>query len=115
MPRAKVMSAGSAVGCRNGRLILYWYGFTRSTEELTYHRAAGAMKRNLGTVSGCSGSDARKQEIERFFARRELGHHVGMSERPPIPSEERVPAWRRACLAYYEWRQAGADEHAAHE
>jgi len=38
-----------------------------------------------------------------------------MSERPPIPSEERVPAWRRACLAYDEWRQAGADDHEALE
>ena len=27
--RAKVMSAGSAVVCRNRRLILYLYGFTR--------------------------------------------------------------------------------------
>jgi hypothetical protein len=35
--------------------------------------------------------------------------------RAPIPSEERVPAWRRACLAYDEWRQAGADEHEAHD
>src|SRR5262245_52983658 len=23
--------------------------------------------------------------------------------------------WRRACLAYHEWRQAGADAHEAHE
>jgi hypothetical protein len=38
-----------------------------------------------------------------------------MTEPPPIPSEERVPAWRRACLAYDEWRQAGADDHEAHE
>ena len=73
------------------------------------------MKRNSGTVSGCSGSDAGKQEIEQLFGRRELGHHVGMAERPPIPSEERVPAWRRACLAYDEWRQAGANEHEVHE
>src|SRR5262249_35152820 len=50
-----------------------------------------------------------------FSGRRELGHHVGMSELPPIPSEERVPAWRWACLAYDEWRQASADDHEAHE
>jgi hypothetical protein len=50
----------------------------------------GGMKRNSDTISGCSGSDAGKQEIERLFGHRELGHHVGMSEHPPIPSEERV-------------------------
>jgi hypothetical protein len=38
-----------------------------------------------------------------------------MSERLPIPSEERLPAWRRACLAYHEWRQAGASDQKAHE
>jgi hypothetical protein len=26
-----------------------------------------------------------------------------------------MPAWRRACFAYDEWRQAGADEHEPHE
>ena len=31
-----------------------------------------------------------------------------MSERPSTPTEERRPAWRRACLAYREMRQAGA-------
>src|SRR5262245_42082038 len=34
---------------------------------------------------------------------------------PPTPSEERDPAWRWPCLAYDEWRQAGADDHEAHE
>ena len=29
-------------------------------------------------------------------------------ERPPILTEERKPAWRCACLAYREIRQAGA-------
>jgi len=27
---------------------------------------------------------------------------------PPMATEERKPAWRRACLAYRAWRQAGA-------
>jgi putative tryptophan/tyrosine transport system substrate-binding protein len=30
-------------------------------------------------------------------------------EHPPIPTEDRLPAWRRACLAYGEMRQAGAN------
>ena len=37
------------------------------------------------------------------------------SERPPIPTEERKPTWRRACLAYREMRQAGASDQEAHE
>jgi hypothetical protein len=36
-------------------------------------------------------------------------------ECPPIPTEKREPAWRRACLAYHEWREAGADDHEARE
>jgi hypothetical protein len=36
-------------------------------------------------------------------------------EHPPIPSEERKPAWRRACLAYREIRQAGGSDQQAHE
>ena len=36
-------------------------------------------------------------------------------ERPPIPTEDRKPAWRRACLAYREIRQAGASDQEAHE
>jgi len=36
-------------------------------------------------------------------------------ERPPMPTEERRPAWRRACLAYREMRQAGASDQQAHE
>jgi hypothetical protein len=35
-------------------------------------------------------------------------------ERPPTPTEERLPAWRRACLAYREMRQAGASDQEAH-
>ena len=36
-------------------------------------------------------------------------------ERPPIPIEERKPAWRRACLAYREIREAGGSDQEAHE
>jgi hypothetical protein len=36
-------------------------------------------------------------------------------DRPPIPTEDRLPAWRRACLAYGEIRQAGASNQEAHE
>jgi hypothetical protein len=36
-------------------------------------------------------------------------------DRPPIPTEDRLPAWRRACLAYREMRQAGATDQEAHE
>jgi len=36
-------------------------------------------------------------------------------ERPRIPTEKREPAWRRACLAYRAWRQAGASDQQAHE
>jgi hypothetical protein len=36
-------------------------------------------------------------------------------ERPPTPTEERLPAWRRACLAYREIRQAGGSDQQAHE
>src|SRR5215467_7790188 len=32
-------------------------------------------------------------------------------ERPPIPTDKRKPAWRRACLAYQEWRVAGGRRH----
>jgi hypothetical protein len=32
----------------------------------------------------------------------------------PIPTPERKPAWRAACLAYRAKRQAGAREHQAH-
>jgi hypothetical protein len=34
--------------------------------------------------------------------------------RPPIPTPERTPAWRAACLAYREKRRAGAFDHEAH-
>jgi len=34
-------------------------------------------------------------------------------ECPPVPTEERKPAWRRACLAR-EMRRAGRSEHEAH-
>jgi len=36
-------------------------------------------------------------------------------ERPPIPTEERKPGWRRACLAYREIRDAGGSDQQAHE
>jgi len=36
-------------------------------------------------------------------------------ERPQVPTEERKPAWRRACLAYDAWRQAGASDQEAHD
>ena len=36
-------------------------------------------------------------------------------ERPPIPNKKREPAWRRAFLAYHEWREAGASDQEAHE
>ena len=36
-------------------------------------------------------------------------------ERPPTPTEDRKPAWRRACLAYREIRQAGGSHQEAHE
>jgi hypothetical protein len=36
-----------------------------------------------------------------------------MSQRPPVPTPERKPAWRAACLAYREQRRAGATDHAA--
>jgi hypothetical protein len=36
-------------------------------------------------------------------------------DHPQIPTEDRLPAWRRACLAYGEMRQAGATNQEAHE
>jgi hypothetical protein len=36
-------------------------------------------------------------------------------ERPPTPTEDRLPAWRRGCLAYREIRQAGGSDQQAHE
>ena len=45
--------------------------------------------------------------------RHSRGHHD--SERPPIPIEERKPAWRRACLAYREMREVSASDQEAHE
>ena len=36
-------------------------------------------------------------------------------ERPPTPTEDRLPAWRLACLAYREMREAGANDQEAHE
>ena len=36
-------------------------------------------------------------------------------ESPPIPTDERKPAWRRACLAYREMREGGASDQEAHE
>src|SRR5215475_512820 len=34
---------------------------------------------------------------------------------PPTPTEDRLPAWRRACLAYREIREAGGSDQQAHE
>ena len=47
---------------------------------------------------------------------RETPPHEGIMtiERPPMRTEEREPAWRRACL-YHAWRQAGASGQEAHE
>jgi hypothetical protein len=36
-------------------------------------------------------------------------------ERPPIPTEDRKQAWRRACLAYREMRKGGASDQAEQE
>ena len=36
-------------------------------------------------------------------------------QHPPFPTEKREPAWRRACLAYHEWREAGAKDQEAHD
>jgi len=36
-------------------------------------------------------------------------------ERPPIPTVDRKPAWRRACPAYREMREACASDQEAHE
>jgi hypothetical protein len=36
-------------------------------------------------------------------------------ERPPTPTDDRKPAWGRACLAYRQWRAAGASDQEAHE
>jgi len=36
-------------------------------------------------------------------------------ERPPTPTEDRLPAWHLACLAYREMREAGASDQEAHE
>jgi hypothetical protein len=36
-----------------------------------------------------------------------------MPERAPVPTPERKPAWRAACLAYREQRRACAIDHAA--
>jgi hypothetical protein len=36
-------------------------------------------------------------------------------EHSTIPTDERKPAWRSACLAYREMREAGASDQEAHE
>ena len=36
-------------------------------------------------------------------------------ERPPTPTEDSLPAWRRACLTYREIRDAGGSDQRAHE
>ena len=37
-----------------------------------------------------------------------------MPDRAPVPTPDRKPAWRAACLAYREKRRAGAMHHEAH-
>jgi hypothetical protein len=45
-----------------------------------------------------------------------LRHHGCMSvDGPSTPTEDRLPAWRRACLAYDAWLQAGASDQEARE
>jgi hypothetical protein len=51
----------------------------------------------------CSAVGAIKTEITTSVAR------------PPIPIEERKPAWRAACLAYREKRSEGSSDQEAHE
>jgi hypothetical protein len=41
--------------------------------------------------------------------------YENVRQTPTIPEDDRLPAWRRACLAYHEWRQAGAGHQEAHE
>jgi hypothetical protein len=36
-------------------------------------------------------------------------------DRPPIPTEDRLPAWRAACLSYRAKRSEGASDQEAHE
>jgi hypothetical protein len=53
--------------------------------------------------------------VSGFWLARIAASLVAMAvERPPIPTEERKPAWRRACLAYREIREGGSDQQ-AHE
>jgi hypothetical protein len=37
------------------------------------------------------------------------------TDRPPMPTEERKPPWRAACLAYREKRREGTGDQEAHE
>jgi len=46
---------------------------------------------------------------------RRLTPHLRRCHVSRTPTEDRLPAWRRACLAYDEWRQAGANDHEARE
>ena len=36
-------------------------------------------------------------------------------DHPAIPTEDRLPTWRRTCLTYREMRAAGASDQEAHE
>jgi hypothetical protein len=37
-----------------------------------------------------------------------------MAKRPPMPTEDRKPAWRAACIAYRDKRRASAGDHEAY-
>jgi hypothetical protein len=51
--------------------------------------------------------------VRRLHKLIERRHHRAMPETAPVPTPDRKPAWRAACLAYREKRRAGASHHAA--
>src|SRR5262245_1934910 len=59
----------------------------------------------------------RRSPRETPLLRRLTPHARGFMtvKRPPITNEVRKPAWRRACLAYREMREAGASDQEAHD
>jgi len=58
----------------------------------------------------------RGSMVTLVLGRSELWHLAFMCvDRPPIPTDDRRPAWRRACLTYRELRDAGASDQEAHE
>src|SRR5262245_11230687 len=72
------------------------------------------VHRGLGCAPSSRIVDALADALTTSCARRGKIRRMTV-ERPPIPTEERMPAWRRACLAYREMRQAGASDQEAHE